>query len=647
MNQKNPYLKSRSLIKFIVTSSLLLVCQLSSLKSQAQERSPVQRPLTLDEMVKDKKYLKNSVYFHILPKGFQFFNNNIYNLISNQTGLQIEENVYPPQEFVTEPISTEKLIGSSEENKILIKKIRNFIGKWFSGMALSDTHQFVIKLGNISYQTKFTKSSVYLDNQLLKLLNKNSGAVLVLELQAQKLALFSDSIRIKDNLNPIFQTLGFNGLQVLVNNKNSQQEIKFRVPFFVEIDKDSKLKFQIIKFNHNLNDLNINYKYKKIITGHYKIITTDEFGENPQVVEFNSTPLKEILESEQALIISELRKSIVDFTDHTLVELLNKEINKTNLDMSFADIISIPEPKKFGSNVEPVSPKTPPEALILGLKLNSKFGQSQQDGLQFYIDTYIEDLKNPKLQLPASFNSAPPQIDKNNSDLLKSDAVLALDLNLANRILQILHNRNYFTNVNQISCDGKPTWITIDKLIQIKPPSIKPTTVFNTKTQYKIKNYDFVQTRVSMVVPVPKDQAQYFNGPIHLSTDILLRLQANSCKDKISVLDKNKNWIEKEIVNPNKTCLEIYLDRPLIETLKIEKTNFGLLARLFSGKVEKEIKKTLLTSFQPCPGSNETPLLENLPIPPQFFGIGFDILNFNVDKNGHLIFFLNIKNTSE
>lgn len=640
--------KRRTLLALYISPCILACLTLAGTPYlHAQELTPAKPPLTLDEMVKNKRYLNDSVFFQILPKGFKFFDNNIYNLISYQTGLQIEENTYPPQDIHLQPIQTEELIGKKPENLEILQKVRNFIGTWFSGMKLSSSHEFIIKLGNTSYQTRFTKSSLYLDDQLLKALNKKSGAVLVLELRAQKLALFTDSVRVSDRKNPIIQSLGFNSLQINVNNRNSGQEIQFKVPFYVEIDKNSNLKVNLIRLDHNIQDLNINYKYKKIITGRYKIITEDENGKNQQVVEFNSAGLKDVLEENNDLVLTELKKAIVDFANNTLVELINKEIqNMAALSMTFSDVVGIPEPKKYGAKQDPQTPTAPPEALVIGLKMNSNF--RQENGLRFNLDTYIEDLKNPNLNLAGTKN--PPyklESSSNNPNLAKSDAILALDLNLANRVIQILHNRKYLQNMEQTSCDNKKSWLTMTEPLVIKPAKQKYHTGFISKKPYTAKTYDFLQSKISLQVPVPAEYKKYFNGPFELSFEAVLRVQPGYCSDTIMALDKDQKLVKQKIINKNKTCIEIFLDRPLIETLKVDTKNFGVLVRLvslFTDKITKEAKNTLEESFKPCAGKSEEPLIENLPIPPQFFGIGFDILDLKVDNNGHLVFFLNIKN---
>lgn len=631
----------------------------------AQDHSPIKQPLTLEDMVKKKNYIQNAVVFQLFPKGFKYFDNNIYHLISSETGLQIEENTYPPQVIEVKPLKTEDLIGKNPENLKLLQQARNFIARWFSGLTLSNTHKFVIQLGNFSYQTKFTKSSIYLDPSLLKKLNKTSGAVLVLELQAQRLALFSDSIRAKDSLNPIFQTLGVNGLQIQVNNnKKSQQEIRFKVPLFIEIDKDSNLKFSILKFESNIQDLDITYKYKKITTGQYKIITTDEFGKNQHVVEFKSDEINQLLKENQDRLLYELKTQIVDFANNSLVELINTEVQKMDsFNMSFTQPIPMSAPDKYvapsryssgkiGNGTKPIIKTAEEQPFILGLKLNKNFGQNS-DRLNFSIDTYIEDLTNPNIPLKDA-SAKTFTIDETNPYLAQADAALALDLRIFNRILQLTDARKYFQNMNQTSCSGEKSYLTIPEPIQISLASTKPTTRFNSKQKYSAKTYDFVQAKLNLVAPVPHS-AKFVLLPdpktelteIKFSVEALVRVEPSLCKETYQVLDANNKVVERVKTHESKMCLDVYLDRPLLNTLKIDKSNYRFYTGLFESKIKDEVHTALTEAFKPCPGKSEAPLLESLPLPPELFSMRFDILNLNVDKNGYLVLFMNIKNANE
>jgi len=612
----------------------------------AQDRSPLspnQQSLEerIAEALKNKdKYIEYSAFIQITPRGMGLFRNNIYSLLQTLGSFEFEENLFPSQPpQALAPVTTEELAHGDADKLALIKTLRNFLGQWTQGLTLASPHRFVLEIGNSGYQTRFTKFSLGTDESLLQALKIEDGAILSLELEAEKINFFADRIRVSDEANPFLQKVGLEQAQFLIQGHPQAPKIKIKIPFHVALNAAGGLNFKVLKVEQNIEQMNLELKYRKLITGQFQIISRDENGQNPVVVNINTAGFAKILNDYKEPLLKEVRSSMADFLNDGLPKLLNEKFKEfSQHKLAIFDVLT-------PANAPDSSSQTP---FIMGHKI---IGLKQKNGLNLWVSSLIEDPLNPK-SLPIKNHRAvaPPTLDL--LPTTEVDAIMVLDQGLINRYLQLSFDRGYLSEMKSKSCTDNSE--SVLKLTQA--PVFRP---YDRKTSSDPQSaYAMLETEIETAVP-PDNSFPFKKSTMRFKLATAVRIQKmkdKACEievvrkvcDKKSSSGKNCKLINEvsKVADPELTCLEIIKDETVPGSVSIEDSELGFWGRQFKGKVVRGITEILQQMDQTCAKAGiKSTLAESILIPPMIYGIKFDIAKFKVDKNGQLVMYLTYKQT--
>lgn len=612
----------------------------------AQELTPApQNQVDLEKAVTKKHFLEAAVYFQITPRGMQLFQNNIYALLQAQGSFQFEENLFSPTKINVDPLDTQSLVKNDPEKMKLIQTLRNFLVRWTQGLTLVNPHRFVVEIGNSGYQTKFTKFALVADPDLLQELKKTDGVVMSLELEAEKTILFADRFRVEDLSNPFLQRFGADQLQFNVGGSGQLPKLKFRIPFYVRLNPDSSLHFEVLRVDQNFKDMNIDFKYRKLVTGQFQIISRDENGKNEKIVNINTAGFSELVTQNKKILIDELKSQVQRFTQVDLPKFINdqaRELFKSQL--AFYD--TLPPAGKTTDDSRP--------DFIMGHKI---VGLKQNNGINIWISSLIEDTLNPDSEPnPKHRATKPPTLNLMPTE--NADGILVIDQGVINRYLQLSFLRKNFDKIESEDCVTKMK----SSLKLIDAP------VFSPMPEKKSNNPQetYAKLRIATEVVAPAEAKKGFKEDkdgverirFSFETAVVLRvMKDHPCEvpvtETICIPPVNGKGAcrpykrVKKVLDPTLSCLEIVKAETLDSTVVLDKSNLSFLGRIaegWNGKVTRELQNTLRDMDKKCAASgSKTTLAENVLIPPVLFGIKFDVAQFKVDENGQLVMYLTYK----
>lgn len=613
--------------------------------ARAQELNPSINQVDFDKSIAKKHFLEASVYFQITPRGMTYFQNNIYNLLQAQGSFQFEENIFSPERITVDPVATEKLLKQDPEKMKLVQTLRNFLLRWTQGLTLVSPHQFVVEIGNSGYQTKFTKFSLIADPALLAELKKQDGVVLSLELEAEKTILFTDKVRMEDKSNPFFQKFGVDQLQFTVGGPGQLPKLRFRIPFYVQMKPDSTLHFEVLRVEQNFNAMNIDFKYRKLVTGQFQIISRDENGKNEKIVSINTQSLSELLNENKKILIDELKNQIQRFTQTDLPKLINDQARDLlQAKLAFYDALS-----PAGKATDDKRPD-----FVMGHKI---VGLKQNNGINIWISTMIEDTLNPDSQPNPQHRAAkPPTL--NLLPTADVDGIFVVDQGVINRYLQLSFQRKNFDKIESEDCITKVK--SSLRLLEAPVFSAFP----DKKSGHPQETY--AKLRIATEAIAPDEAKKGFKEDadgikrirFSFETSVLLRVMRDRpCEVSVpeviclpppggkgACIPQSR---VKKILDPSLSCLEIIKADTIPSSVVLNKSNLSFLGGLaegINGKVSRELQKTLVEMDKKCASKgSKTTLAENVLIPPVLFGIKFDVAQFKVDDNGQLVMYLTYK----
>lgn len=613
-------------------SSLILGCvcatQAQNLTSEYSV-NPIQKE---NKGIFKKSYIPNSVTLQITPKGMKYFENNIYQLIQQQGAIQIEENKFAPIATKLDPISTSDLIKDPEQLK-LVENLQKFISQWLHGLTITQTHQFVVNLGESQYQIRFKKVVLYTDAELLSQIGKKEGAVFVLEIEADRLEVKASQIRVFDYLNQsILPTIGADDMTFSLKQKNTQERIKIKIPIYVSMNSEtSQLVMKVLTIDQNLENFDLDLKYKKIITSEYKIIIEKNDEGEPvkrSVVDVNMKNFSDLLNENRDRLLLQTKKALLEFVNYKLPEFINKKSQEYfKQELSFTHEVPLKRPYRFSELSLSNKPSNDVASFLMGHNLVLL---NQNKGLTLQLKSFIEDPLNPKSVPQVSPLKKYPSLEF----VEGSDAVMILNHALIERMSQLYAERGYLSDIGIESCDGTKTQIKV-----VKTPQL----LVSKRALHSIPEETYSRIRSMIEVKAPEDVAYVTkNGFLRLSAEVDLKIKKAYLKRSILV-KVNGQLVQKEIEDLSESRLDIYIDRVDPESLSVEASSLGFIGKLglWFGVVDKKIKQVIAGINQPDPQCGPTkPLLENLPVPPAIYGIKFDILKLKMTPEGPLVMYL-------
>ena len=547
-----------------------------------------------------KHWMKDSLHVQFTPRGLTLFRTKLLTIFANQ-GLSLDEGNFDPQHFDLAPIDLLS-DSTSASNKELIQNVTSTLHTWLTGFPLLTKVQPSIDLGASGYTAKFKTFSLSTDEKLLKSLNKPNGVVLVLDLEIEKIKFRSSQVRVWDAFNPNLGQVGLNNPVVKI--ADSGVPLKIHMPFLVQIDGQGLPHFQALGFDQNINLVNIDLSYQKLV------VPTVEVLINGHPYNLDQTQLNTNFRNQTPALLDKIREELHTLASEQIPKILNEKA-KQNLVSAIEQIQTLDAP----------GAPTPSQPLLWGLQLDKP---SLHGDLEFSLSSFVEDPLNPNSNLLEIHANQSPQM----SALAEQsyDVGLALDEGMINRMLQLSFERKLFANLQvgsgghsdgnpkcgEAPSDGPPTFLQI-----LEPPQIQGLSGGgSTGTQGET----LVSVHAKLRVPkgtVTGLGTWLINDNFILSGNLILKLKKSANGRQISM----HLWDVDQ------------------SSLVVDPSGFtGLGSILFKGAVMSKISDTFK-------GLVQTWRCEDVQIPgaiptPEIYGIGLQLSHLMMESSGHLVLYM-------
>lgn len=412
--------------KFRVQSLLIAALLLPQLVSAVDGQVAIPAPPT----VKQKHLISNAIQVSLTARGASFLSTGLDDILASQ-GLSLEQGYF--QGFSWEANRNYAIddLSLSKEQRDMLIMIKNLLAKWLVGFTFNDFRP-TIQVGDLGYIAKFNKFALVRDTNLLRKLGKKTGAVLAVEMDIENITAVTDQIRASDQNNQFLGQVGIDGLSVRLGSK--QNPLKVRLPFYVRINEQRQLEFEAVEFRSNLETVDMELKYKKLVVPQVAIEV------NGHRFEMNQKQLETEVQEKMPEILVQVRGFLKKFASEQLPALLNEQ-SKTLLAGSVEEL-SYMDP--VGATVDPCLP--PPTPFIWGLTPKPDGLADTGLDLRFNLDAFVEDPNNANLPVDSLKNAkGQPNLDRIPTD--SYDISLAIDRGFINRMLQLSYYRGVFNNM--------------------------------------------------------------------------------------------------------------------------------------------------------------------------------------------------------
>lgn len=560
-------------ILFLLTPLMLT----SGLSAYAADKNPA---------IAKKHLLGSAVRVQVTQRGMKYFDNRLSDLLGN-LGVNLDEGYFPAMKYAFDkPIKVEDYANSNPEMVKIYSQVRELLTKWLVGFSLND-HKPVIEIGESGYIAEFSRFGLVTDEKLMNTLGKRDGAILAIELEVKKMTVSTTSVTAWDSENEFLGKVGLEDVTVVAGA--AETPLKLRLPFYLRLNNQGGLDFEALDLQHNLSEIPVALKYKKLITPQ---VTVEINGRKFQM---NTAEVDTLLNEKTPMILEKVREHLGDFASRQLPQMLNEKA------------------KEFiGGRLEQIQDMIPPGQEKNDRRPNFKWGLMLQNlnlknSLNIDLTAYVEDSLNPQSEPIASRKSrGAPSFNLLSQD--KFDIALSVDRALINRVLQLSYERKNFEQIRQ--SDGSVLKLMAAPAIDyVKIPA-----------GVALKNNEtFVKLRVT-VENEPK--SMFLKKTIIVSFDILTKVR--QLKDK--------------------SGMQLVLHSIDTESLAMDDKYLSWSGSMFKGKVLNGIKDQLKEKSDKWQKKEET-IPGALPLPPEILGIKLDINRVVMDPNGHLMMYLDYAKT--
>lgn len=531
-----------------------------------------------------KSYLKNAIQIEITPRGQKLFETRL-NAILGNLGVSLEEGYFPTQLIQSDKdIDINELGKSQPEAVATYNQVREFMTQWLTGFSLNP-HRPTIEIGDSGYFAKFSKFGLVTDQALMDQLGLRDGAVLAIDLEIDNFSMGANSIKAWDQGN---EFLGQIEMQdIAITAQNPLEKIKIRLPFHVQMNSVGGLNFKALEVQQNLDRADIRLSYKNLILPQMGVVI------NGKTFLVNSDKIQKFAETQIPTIIEKVREHINGFAKDQLPALLNEKAAE-KLSGRIEQIQDMEAP-----GTEP-NDRRPP--LIWGMSLTNL---SLNQSLKIKLDAFVEDTVNISQNIRNAGASGP--VSMNSMDRNRYDMGLSVDRGLFNRVMYLSFQRRNFDRI--VQSDGS--------VLKLVAPPV----------------FDYAPTPNGVA---KKPEETFFK----------LRVAIETQPDSM--------WLKKTIVvhfdiigkmRPMKTGkgVELVLYKIDTDSLHMDSSYLSIAGRLVKGKVYEGLKEKLQEISNPWMKKEEL-LPGTLPLPPEILGIQTEIVQLNMEQNGHLVLYLNFLN---
>jgi hypothetical protein len=584
-----PQLK-RSVALFNLPVALLMFLAIAfSISSQiafAQEKPPVVSAVKKIKVPVQKHILPGSIGIQITPRGMKYFENNLSDLLGN-LGIGLDEFYTPTIEWISDKSYNIEDLNVPEETKAVLQTTKNMLTQWFVGFSLKQLKP-AVRLGESGYVAHFKRMALTAEPELMKQLNKTSGAVLALEMEIQDLNIATSKIRVQDQNN---QWLGEVGLDSTSLKIGGETPIRVRMPFFIDLSPQGELIFEALKIEQNFTDVDLEFKYKKLIAPSIKIIVNDK------VMELNKAQLEKEFNKNSPILLKESRKLLSQFATQQLPEFLNEKARQ----FLKGELEEAKEMDLIGAPKGHTDPN-----FVWGLILDKIY---LNKNLQINLDAYIEDEKNVNSS-PSKARINPALVNEMNP--LDYDIAMNVDQSLFNRILQLNFERGYFS---KIEIDSKNPSKTIKLLKQ-------PTVIIPTAAEKGPADPVGTYIKINTKIKTPPGTVSGFFPSLAVNDEPEIEFDA---------------IIKLEKAQPSGVKM-VFWSVPQ-DSIKFDEKYLTGFGRLFRGTVIGKVK-SFVAELEKDLRQKKSELPGILPLPPELAGIRLDIAKMSAENGGQIVLYL-------
>lgn len=546
--------------------------------------------------VQQKHFIENAIQVSITPRGMGFFSTGLNDVLEAQ-GLSLEQGYFGGFEWKADKSYSINDLSLSEEQRNMLTMIKNLLSKWLVGFTFNDFRP-TVQVGDLGYVASFNKFALYPDRALLQKLGKKTGAVLAIEMEIKEMTAMVDQVRVSDQNNPFIGTIGIDGVGLKIGS--STNPLKVRLPFYIRINDNQELEFQAVNFESNLDSVDMELKYKKLLVP--KVVVEV----NGHRFEMNEKQLESEFQERLPQILQEARGFLKKFASEQLPGILNeksKEMLKGTLEeLNYMDPV--------GADRDPCLP--PPVPLVWGIT-PQKDGLSDNGSLQIKLNAFVEDSNRPYLSITPSLN-AKGTLSLNRVNPADYDIALAIDRGFINRMLQLSYLRGVFNGmaIDKTKPNGPKMDLTRQPEFQyvatpVGAPQAPGITYLKMVTTARIHK-GFLQGM---------KQKAALKEPFEVDLAVVVKMM----KDKYGQILLYYYGIDANSVNIKPEYL----------------TGIG---SLFDGTVRKEAIAALEQVAADWRATNALVSGDPLPIPTEVGGIRLEPQTISFDPSGHLVMYM-------
>ncbi len=530
--------------------------------------------------------LKNAVQVRISDKGMKYYATNLGQILGNLQ-YQVNEGYFPPVDYVADKVINPDDYAETNPDAVRIyRQVRDLLNKWFIGFSLND-HRPRLEMGEFGYVADFSRFALVTDARLMQELGKTDGAILAIELDVSRLTATTALIQASDANNDFLGKLGVEDLTLTA--ASPENKMKMRLPFYIRVNQNGGIEFQAFELQNNIEELPLAFKYKKLLVPSFSV------NINGKQFDLNSKELDNLVMAQAPTLLKEARKFLADFAKAQIPEMLNQKAQQLFAG-GFEQIDDLEAPGKPENDSLP--------NLKWGLRLKNLNGQKEP--FKIDLDAFIED--------PMNVNSTPPAGDIGRGeprfDIVPTnqyDIALSLDRAIFNRAIQLGFERRYF---NEMKLEDGSTL----KIVNI--PTI-----------------DYVKTPAGVVV---RPDETYIKGHVAIEAEPNSIFLKKKIVVKLDVIVKMRPMSDK-------SKMELVLFSVIEDSVKMDNKYIAWPGLAFKGKVQKEVRETVLKATVGWKTKDE--ILGSIPVPPVILGIKLGINRIFMDPGGHLVMFMDYLNS--
>lgn len=550
-----------------------------------------------------KNELKGAVEVRLTSRGQKAFGSALSQILGN-IGYQVNEGYFPEFNYEAEkPVNLDELEQTMPDQIKIFKNVRNLLTQWLVGFTLAD-HKPAVKIADSQYHATFSRFALVTDENLMKSLGKEDGAVFAVELEVSKFDAQTAAVRAWDMNNPHLGKIGLDDVAIHAGSK--EMPVKMRIPVYVSLNENGKIQFEPLEITENFSEAPIEIKYQKIIVPTV-VITVDGHSyqmNNEQLQKYLNDQMPEILKIVRANMSKFAREIIPDFFNHKAKpgEAAGGPSKAEELQNALEEVQTLEAP-----GAEPTDKRPDFKWGLILKKMNLK-----NSVLTLGMSAFVADPLGGSTNAPYLAKDTARGTPNFNLDQTTYDLGLSVDRGLVNRILKLAYERKNFEKIalkdgTTLSLRAAPT---IDAL---KPEK---------KLVPKNPRETFVRATVAIEYAPKKDifSREYWAlaEKIIVQVDVIAKLRQAA----------------------DKSGMQVVLQEIDADSVFMDPKYLSNIGAAFKSKVYSELRAKIV-EISAGLTKEETSIPGTLAFPPKILGLTLDVVKVDMSPSGHLFMYTN------